>query len=187
LNEATITNYLYNANNEEVSSSNAKNYYSRLSKLNSEIRQWEEERNGIRLELVSLRADRYSQETIRDSAQSEMSDIARRFRVNYENEEISNLPSSGKFYESKTAKEMYLEWMKLQKVYLEALYKVSTLGIDITNREARVKELEQNIEGNKQAKNTLHLAFYTEFYRFIREGTWMSEDYLDDDKYYIDA
>lgn len=187
LNEAIITNYLYNANNAEVNGSNAKNYYRRLSKLNSEIRQWEEERSGIRLELVNLRADRYSQETIRDSAQSEMGDIARRFRVNYENEEISELPSSDKFANSKTAKEMYLEWIKLQKVYLEALSKVSVLGIDIDNREERVKELEQNIETNKQAKNTLHLAFYTEFYRFIREGTWISEDYLDDDKYYIDA
>ena len=187
LNEATITDYLYNANNEEVSSSNAKNYYGRLSKLNSEIRQWEEERSGIRLELVSLNADRYSQETIRDSAQSEMGDIARRFRVNYENEEISDLPSSEKFASSETAKQMYFEWVRLQKVYLDALLKVGALSIDIANRETRVKELELNIERNKQAKNTLHLAFYTEFYRFIREGTWMSEGYLDDDKYYIDA
>lgn len=187
LNEATITNYLYNANNEEVSDSNAKNYYGRLSKLNSEIRQWEEERSGIRLELVSLNADRYSQETIRDSAQSEMGDIARRFRVNYENEEISDLPSSEKFASSETAKQMYFEWARLQKVYSDASDKVDALGVDIDNREGIVKELEENIERNKRAKNTLHLAFYTEFYRFIREGTWMSEDYLDDDKYYIDA
>lgn len=187
LNEATITDYLYNANNEEVSSSNAKNYYGRLSKLNSEIRQWEEERSGIRLELVSLNADRYSQETIRDSAQSEMGDIARRFRVNYENEEISKLPSSEKFASSETAKQMYFEWARLQKVYSDASDKVDALDADIDNREGIVKELEEDIERNKQAKNTLHLAFYTEFYRFIREGTWMSEDYLDDDKYYIDA
>ena len=187
LNEAAITNYLYNANNEEVNSSNAKNYYGRLGKLNSEIRQWEEERNGIRLELVNLNADRYSQETIRDSAQSEMGDIARRFKVNYENEEISELPTSSKFANSDTAKEMYFEWARLQKVYSDASSKVDDLDDDIKYREDRAKVLEEKIEENKQAKNTLHLAFYTQFYRFIREGTWMSEDYLDDDKYYIDA
>jgi hypothetical protein len=33
----------------------------------------------------------------------------------------------------------------------------------------------------------LNKAFYTKYARFIQEGTWSSEDYWDDDLYYLDA
>ena len=36
-------------------------------------------------------------------------------------------------------------------------------------------------------KQALHKAFYERFYRFIQEGTWVSEEYYDDEKYYLDA
>jgi hypothetical protein len=36
-------------------------------------------------------------------------------------------------------------------------------------------------------KAALNKLFYETYSRFIQEGTWMSEDYVDDDKYYNDA
>jgi hypothetical protein len=36
-------------------------------------------------------------------------------------------------------------------------------------------------------KETLNKLFYETYSRFIQEGTWISEDYMDDEKYYIDA
>ena len=36
-------------------------------------------------------------------------------------------------------------------------------------------------------KKALYKAFYEKFYRFIQEGTWNSEEYYDDEKYYLDA
>ena len=36
-------------------------------------------------------------------------------------------------------------------------------------------------------KNKLNQCFYKVYYRFIQEGTWNSEEYYDDEKYYLDA
>jgi hypothetical protein len=33
----------------------------------------------------------------------------------------------------------------------------------------------------------LNAAFFKKYSRFIQEGTWISEDYTDDERYYIDA
>jgi len=33
----------------------------------------------------------------------------------------------------------------------------------------------------------LHEEFFKKYSRYIQEGTWQSEDYIDDDKYYLDA
>jgi hypothetical protein len=36
-------------------------------------------------------------------------------------------------------------------------------------------------------KNTLNKLFFTKYSRFISEGTWISEEYTDDEKYFSDA
>jgi hypothetical protein len=35
--------------------------------------------------------------------------------------------------------------------------------------------------------NAWNKGFYIKYARFIQEGTWTSEDYWDDDLYYLDA
>jgi hypothetical protein len=47
--------------------------------------------------------------------------------------------------------------------------------------------LEEEIESWTQEKNSLNKQFYLKYYRFIQEGTWVKEDYMDDEKYYVDA
>lgn len=50
--------------------------------------------------------------------------------------------------------------------------------IDIT--EERIKKLQEE-------KEDLKLKFYTKYSRFIQEGTWTDESYVDDELYYLDA
>lgn len=45
----------------------------------------------------------------------------------------------------------------------------------------------ENIDRWTNQKARLNKAFYNKYSRFIQEGTWMSEEYVDDDKYYADA
>lgn len=45
-------------------------------------------------------------------------------------------------------------------------------------------EARQELLDEKEALNKL---FFTKYSRFIQEGTWISEEYVDDDKYYHDA
>ena len=47
--------------------------------------------------------------------------------------------------------------------------------------------LEQDLADLATKKTRLNKAFYTKYSRFIQEGTWISEEYIDDEKYYVDA
>lgn len=48
-------------------------------------------------------------------------------------------------------------------------------------------EIAAQVKEAIEDKEDLHKAFYSAFYRFIQEGTWNSEEYYDDEKYYLDG
>ena len=49
------------------------------------------------------------------------------------------------------------------------------------------KTIQEKLENIANYKQGLHLNFYTKYSRFIQEGSWISEDYTDDNLYYLDA
>lgn len=53
--------------------------------------------------------------------------------------------------------------------------------------EDKYSEIADNIKTNTESKEALHKEFFATYCRFIQEGTWISEDYVDDEKYYADA
>jgi len=57
---------------------------------------------------------------------------------------------------------------------------IRTLKNYITDKNARMKTLAENI-------TNLHRGFFKKYSRFIQEGTWQDQNYVDDDKYYLDA
>ena len=50
-----------------------------------------------------------------------------------------------------------------------------------------LKNKKKNIPMPQDEKDALNYNFYRKYYRFIQEGTWVKEDYVDDEKYYVDA
>lgn len=76
----------------------------------------------------------------------------------------------------------------------EALTAISNHSADKAIWEERKNEilaeqtsLELALETLINNKLLLTTAFYKKYSRFIQEGTWISEDYIDDEKYYLDA
>lgn len=49
------------------------------------------------------------------------------------------------------------------------------------------QEVIWSIERIALEKEKLHSSFYKRYSSYIQEGSWISEDYMDDDKYYFDA
>lgn len=47
--------------------------------------------------------------------------------------------------------------------------------------------LYQDIQTLTQQKKDLNQLFFSQYSRFIQEGTWINEEYVDDEKYYADA
>lgn len=60
-------------------------------------------------------------------------------------------------------------------------------SIAITEKKVELAENEQLLDDYKKYKNTLNLAFFKKYSRFIQEGTWIDEKYSDDELYYADA
>lgn len=50
-----------------------------------------------------------------------------------------------------------------------------------------VKGYEEDLEAKANEKKALESAFYQKFSRFIQEGSWTSQDYIDPNLYYLDA
>jgi hypothetical protein len=57
----------------------------------------------------------------------------------------------------------------------------------ITLKEEDIADKQTELKKYTNQKKVLNLLFYKQYSRFIQEGTWMSEDYVDDDKYYNDS
>lgn len=47
--------------------------------------------------------------------------------------------------------------------------------------------LQTQVNKDVENKNQLNKLFFSTYSRFIQEGTWINEEYVDDEKYYIDA
>jgi hypothetical protein len=47
--------------------------------------------------------------------------------------------------------------------------------------------LQSVVDAFTREKDSINKNFYSKYYRFIQEGTWIDESYIDDNQYYIDA
>ncbi len=83
----------------------------------------------------------------------------------------------------------------LNRIYLaqqgiaQAVAELDRLGgADIlTAYQDRITDTQATIVTQQTVKAALDATFQSKFARYIQEGTWISEDYIDDEKYYIDA
>lgn len=57
----------------------------------------------------------------------------------------------------------------------------------IFETEKAIKETEEWLSDLADSKRALNLQFYKKYSRFIQEGSWISEDHVDENLYYLDA
>lgn len=62
-----------------------------------------------------------------------------------------------------------------------------SLTIQVANKERLIKEKQLYRNRLLDYKRQLNQLFFQKYSRFILEGTWISEEYIDDDKYYADS
>jgi hypothetical protein len=58
--------------------------------------------------------------------------------------------------------------------------KLNSLSVQISN-------IQSELEAFKNEKKIINQQFYSKYYKFIQEGTWVDEQYIDPELYYIDA
>ena len=57
----------------------------------------------------------------------------------------------------------------------------------LSKYQSLINVAEERIKNLQKEKEDLKLKFYTKYSRFIQEGTWTDESYVDDELYYLDA
>lgn len=181
LKQTTVYNDLYSQQNGYLG------YYKQLRAL-----------NDVRDELANLQAQ-YSKDLMEYEAQQQT------YKVSLESaqEELQRIEQQ---ILSKTGmtverlRETNSTWLGNQDVialiedkeYLEALVVSREDLFDIADgylkdTQALFDKNEEEIKALAEQKKKLNLQFYKKYSRFIQEGSWISEDYVDDNLYYMDA
>lgn len=62
-----------------------------------------------------------------------------------------------------------------------------TITGTLSKYQGLIDAAEERIKKLQEEKESLKLKFYTKYSRFIQEGTWTDESYVDDELYYLDA
>ncbi len=70
-----------------------------------------------------------------------------------------------------------LQYEKLRDVY----------NADLEAAKAQLTAISEKLEDVTKQKEAINQEFYEKYARFIQEGSWISEDYVDDNLYYLDA
>lgn len=63
----------------------------------------------------------------------------------------------------------------------------SSLATSITNLTQAINRKTEEQEGYLDDIEELHAKFYKKYFSFIKEGSWKSDEYIDDNLYYLDA
>ena len=90
-------------------------------------------------------------------------------------------------HSSRTSSKILQEYVTYQQEKVSAAAQYQTLSNAVEFKEAEIQQQNVLLKQKIDVKKALNSLFYSQYNRFIQEGTWMSEDYVDDDKYYNDA
>lgn len=210
LSYSEITNDLY------LNASQYLNYYNRLRKLNAENQSIIETQAEIRKAILVAESNLTVYQTSREEAlkdyNEELADLKQYLKLSAtasneevireakerieldkdNNETYSDLTAESRLMKVNMLKTKYNNYLKLeQNTRLE-------LGID---EEGNITENPGELEGlkhkelnlskqfnrNLAEKALLNKKFYEKYSRFIQEGSWISDEYMDDNLYYFDA
>ena len=210
LSYSEITNDLY------LNASQYLNYYNRLRKLNAENQSIIETQAEIRKAILVAESNLTVYQTSREEAlkdyNEELADLKEYLelsatasdkdvitkaldRINEDKEKgetYSDLSAESRLAKVNMLKTKYDNYLKLeQNTRLE-------LGIDeegnITENPGELEglkhkelNLSKQFDRNLAEKALLNKKFYEKYSRFIQEGSWISDEYMDDNLYYFDA
>ena len=169
-------------------------YYNKIQKYNKELVSLNDELAQILPQLVTIGAEKQVAEDGMKSANevyeqaeylfNELADFALTDTItdgadkNAKLETIKNSTDLNKYYtEAVTA-------LQSKKLHTE---NYDRLKVAYDNLESQKNALTTSIKNITDSKKEANKQFYSTYHRFIQEGTWQSEEYVDDEKYYLDA
>ena len=184
-------------------------YYKKLKRINSNREDWILEQSKLLVDESKLEANCQVYETSVQQAE-ELRNAKRgelRSQTSFTYEQILKEPSAlSELKEDKTEEEYEETLKKIDdwkeddsvKAYCASIAKLgNTISktkvlrdkalAALEQNKTRQKELEELLKNLKEEKLALEIQFYKKYSRFIQEGSWIEENYIDDNLYYLDA
>lgn len=160
-------------------------YFPRIKALNRKI----DERNEILINLskdiTTLKAKYEVAQTGAEAASSNMEEAAADYVKTTGEEITATLPAGWK---DRTDVQKILQSYATYKIERDKyVAEESTLEGELKSVQEQYNTLANEIDGYKKHKIALNQLFFSRYSRFIQEGTWIDESYVDDEKYYADA
>ena len=163
-------------------------YFYNLNKKNSEY-------DNIISELSQINKDLLHQQSEREFLQNEktsiMAEITERQSDVMQLCKVSNLEAVNSYTNKNPNNEKVNELIKLlgqlNTNLISTSNKLNTLEQAISNLETKQLTFINQQKALIESINDLHNNFYKKYARYIQEGTWQDENYIDDDKYYLDG
>lgn len=173
-------------------------YYKKLRKINSDRDKYIKEQSGLLGDIIEYEAQLKTYSTALDEAKKQESNKL---------QEIRN--TTGFTFEA-LMKDKANSWWNQEKA-INIMQSIARLKALITNYQnlvdsannkliaakERSEYLERILTSKEESQNgesrlllekqLLHEAFYKKYSRFLQEGSWISEDYIDDNLYFLDA
>lgn len=196
LDRSVVANDLYapiiNEETEEVLSGYI-GYYTKL-------RRWNENFDTLSLGKAELSAARIrleAEKTAYTEGREEAIELAnklkgelkRTYGVDYDN--FITLDQNSSYVKEKMANEAFKDMVYQIYGYTRSLEQfdklLAPLEEGLKQYDEKIKSAEEELEAIRKKKIKLNSQFYSKYSRFIQEGSWMSEDYIDDNLYYLDA
>lgn len=171
LSQPEVINDLY----QTSSTSMGIGYFTKLNRLNSEYEEKSEIRFGLNNTLDSLN----SQKTVLTLQIDSINELIRELTLDINDQSRPLTPAQKK--EKQDLIDMHKKNLSVYKSSLESVNnQITKYTTDITSIKNRLDEI-------LTEKRNLHRIFNTKYSRFINEGTWQDSNYLDDNKFYLDA
>lgn len=189
---AEVNNDLYMTTNGYLG------YYTRLKDLNKHREAKIEEQSQLLLDMSQYQANYQTYKLSVESAEEELRDTEQ-YIIKLTGSSLSELQNDpdNEWWDdnallAKVNKVAQLNSLIAKHTQLRDLeYKLNEQELPESGRlfeaEAAYAELQQYIDDLASQKRALNLQFYKKYSRFIQEGSWISEDYVDENLYYLDA
>lgn len=163
--------------------------YPKLGYITDITKALAEEQIGVSKNLVSLKASIDYEQAKLDAAESELvtekESLYKLTKYTYEDFLKGIVPSN--WSTSEEAQSYKIKIYHLTKIAEEASVQLVTLNESYETFQAQYDTNAEKLKYYNEQRKKIEQQFYQTYARFIQEGSWISEEYVDDELYYLDA
>lgn len=182
-----INNDLY------LDSSGYLGYYKKLKELNKNKEAWIQEQSELQVNLSNLSSSYQTYKLSVESAEEELRAIKAwiqeftgySYEYLVEQKDISSEVKNWWNNNDLIAKINRLA--QLKNIITRHSTLMSVFKSNYDDAQLRLNTLKEALTNLASTKKELNLRFYKKYSRFIQEGSWIKQDYIDDNLYYLDA